>query len=67
MQKDMRFILTKTLQQRAFINELQEQYAIQQEKTYSEHYIYYDTFDWRLYNKSLLLYSTSQTLVLQSL
>ena len=67
MQKDVRFILTKTLQQRAFINELQEQYAIQQEKTYSEHYIYYDTFDWRLYNKSLLLYSTSQTLVLQSL
>ena len=67
MQKDMRFILSKALKQREFISELQEQYPIQQEKTYSEQYIYYDTFDWRLYNKSLILYSTAQTLVLQSL
>src|SRR5262249_899458 len=30
-------------------------------------HVYYDTFDWRLYNKSLILCSTAQTLLLQSL
>src|SRR5262249_54011493 len=47
--------------------ELQDQYLIQQEKTFRERYVYYDTFDWRLYNKSLMLCSTAQTLLLQSL
>src|SRR5262249_29825007 len=46
---------------------LQDQYHIQQEKTFRERYVYYDTFDWRLYNKSLILCSTAQTLLLQSL
>jgi CHAD domain-containing protein len=65
--KDMRFALPKGFKQRQFIRELQKQYPIQQAKTSCEHYVYYDTFDWRLYNKSLILYSTAQTLVLQSL
>ena len=67
MQKDINFILSKDYDQREFIRELQDQYLIQEEKTYSECYVYYDTFDWRLYNKSLILCSTAQTLLLQSL
>ena len=67
MQKDIKFTLPKDYDQREFIHELQDQYLLQQEKTGSEHYVYYDTFDWRLYNKSLILCSTAQTLLLQSL
>jgi CHAD domain-containing protein len=67
VQKDINFILPKDYDQREFIRELQDQYLIQEEKTVSERYVYYDTFDWRLYNKSLILCSTAQTLLLQSL
>jgi CHAD domain-containing protein len=63
----MRFTRPKDCRQRDFIRELQEQYLIQQDETYSEHYVYYDTFDWRLYNKALMLCSSAQTLSLQSL
>ena len=63
----MKFTLPKDYDQCEFIRELQDQYLIQQEKTISERYVYYDTFDWRLYNKSLILCSTAQTLLLQSL
>ena len=67
MQKDMQFTPPKDYDQGAFIRDLQDQYLIQQEKTLSERYVYYDTFDWRLYNKSLILCSTAHTLLLQSL
>src|SRR5262245_12145191 len=67
MRKDMNFTLPKDYDQYEFIRELQEQYLVHQEKTVSERYVYYDTFDWRLYNKSLILCSTAQTLLLQSL
>ena len=46
---------------------MQDQYLRQYDKTCREQYVYYDTFDWRLYNKSLILCSTAQTLLLQSL
>jgi len=67
VQKAIKFTLPQDYDQHAFIRELQDQYLIQQEKTCSEHYVYYDTFDWRLYHKSLILCSTVQTLLLQSL
>src|SRR5215469_4951458 len=63
----MKFALPKDFHQREFIRELQSFYCIQQEKTFRAQYTYYDTFDWRLYNKSLILCSTAQTLLLQSL
>ena len=67
MQKDLKFTLPEDFKQHEFIRELQDYYLIQQEKTVREQYVYYDTFDWRLYNKSLVLCSTAQTLLLQSL
>jgi len=67
VQKDMKFTLPENFYQREFPRELQDLYHLQQEKTFREHYVYYDTFDWRLYNKSLVLCSTAQTLLLQSL
>ena len=67
MHKDLRFTRSKVYKYREVIQEMQERYRIQQDKTYSEHYVYYDTFDWRLYNKALILCSTGHTLLLQSL
>ena len=67
MKKDTKFILPEDFHQREFIQDLQVLYCIQQEKTCRKHYVYYDTFDWRLYNKSLVLCSTAQTLLQQSL
>jgi len=67
VQKDMKFTLPENFYQREFPRELQDLYHLQQEKTFREHYVYYDTFDWRLYSKSLVLCSTAQTLLLQSL
>ena len=67
VKKDAKFILPEDFHQREFINDLQVLYCIQQEKTCRKYYVYYDTFDWRLYNKSLVLCSTAQTLLLQSL
>src|SRR5262245_41400624 len=63
----MKFTPPKEYDQGEFIRALQDQYRIQQEKTLYERYVYYDSFDWRLYNKSLILCSTAQTLLLQSL
>ena len=67
VQKDTKFALPEDVNQHEFIRELQAFYCIQQEKTCSKHHVYYDTFDRRLYNKSLVLCSTAQTLLLQSL
>jgi CHAD domain-containing protein len=67
MQKDVKFTPPEECHQPDLIRELQDRYRIQQEKTCQEHYVYYDTFDWRLYNKSLVLCSTAHTLLLQSL
>lgn len=67
MQKDVKFTLPDDFNQREFLRELQEICLIQQEKPCREQYVYYDTFDWRLYHKSLLLCSTAHTLLLQSL
>ena len=66
MHKDMKFRLPEDFDRHEFIRELQACYRIQPEKTAREQYVYYDTFDWRLYNKSLLLCSTAHTLLLQS-
>ena len=62
VQKDRQFTLPENFYPREFIRELQDLYHLQQEKTFREHYVYYDTFDWRLYSKSLVLCSTAQTL-----
>jgi len=67
MQNDLKFTLPEDFKQHEFVRELQDHYLIQQEKTVREQYVYYDTFDWRLYNKSLVLCSTAQTLLLRSL
>jgi len=49
------------------ISELADQYAIKKEPVISESFAIYDTFDWRLFNKSLVLYRSGNRLYLRKL
>jgi CHAD domain-containing protein/phosphohistidine phosphatase SixA len=60
------FELPQAAQQR-FIHRLTEHYTVKQEQAATVHTTYYDTFDWRLFNKALTLVKTDGTLVLWSL
>jgi CHAD domain-containing protein len=66
METPMRFALPEAFEGDDFMRDLSAQYAIKQEKTTAEHCVYYDTFDWRLYQHSLMLYSTATRLCLQA-
>jgi len=49
------------------VSELADQYAIKKEPAVSESFAVYDTFDWRLFNKSLVLYGSGNKLFLRKL
>jgi len=49
------------------ISELADQYVIKKEPAISEGFAIYDTFDWRLFNKSLVLYRSGNKLFLRKL
>lgn len=53
--------------QQRVIEWITERYPVKQEKVATVHATYYDTFDWRLFNKALTLVKTDGTLVLRSL
>ncbi len=67
MDREQLFIFSTDFHLDQFIKDLQSHYAIKTEPVSTECRVYYDTFDWRLYNKSLLLFRTTDTLFLQSL
>jgi CHAD domain-containing protein len=50
-----------------FINESSDQYGVKKEPVKTETIRIYDTFDWRLFNKSLVLYSCADKLHLRKL
>lgn len=50
-----------------FIHELSDSYAVKKERVRTETVRIYDTFDWRLFNKSLVLYSSGDKLHLRKL
>ncbi len=66
MEEDIQFALPPACSQNDVISTLQNQYLTKQDASHNQHYVYYDTFDWRLYNQSLVLCQTEDTLVLQS-
>ena len=49
------------------IRKLNQDYRIKKEPRRDTSFVIYDTFDWRLYNKSLCLYSSGNTLFLRKL
>ena len=67
MQKNLRFSLPDRFNVQRFIRELAQQFHIKRGNAVAETFTIYDTFDWRLYNKSLVLYVSGNKLFLRKL
>lgn len=67
MRNNLKFNLPDGYKEQQLISELADQYAIKKEPAISESFAIYDTFDWRLFNKSLVLYRSGNKLFLRKL
>jgi CHAD domain-containing protein len=67
MQLDQKYTLPDGHNKQHFIDELAERYTIKKEPAVAERLTIYDTFDWRLFNKSLVLYACGNILFLRKL
>jgi len=67
MRNNLKFNLPDRYKEEQLISELADQYAIKKEPAISESFAIYDTFDWRLFNKSLVLYGSGNNLFLRKL
>jgi len=67
MRNNLKFNLSDRYKEQQLISELADQYAIKKEPAISESFAIYDTFDWRLFNKSLVLYGSGNKLFLRNL
>jgi len=67
MQNNLKFNLPDGYKVQQLISELADQYSIKKEPAISESFAIYDTFDWRLFNKSLVLYQSGNKLFLRKL
>lgn len=67
MLNNIKFNLPTGYYEQQLISGLADQYIIKKERYHSEVISFYDTFDWRLFNKSLVLYESSRKLCLREL
>lgn len=67
MRDHLKFSLPEKYSQRQLTGALAEHYVIRKEPTVSESMAIYDTFDWRLFNKSLVLCASQNNLFLRKL
>ena len=67
MLKNMKFKLPDEYDEKQFIRKLADQYALKKEPAIAERFSFFDTFDWRLFNKSLVLYGSGNKLFLRKL
>ena len=67
MRNNLTFTLPDGFDEQQFMHTLADQYTIQKAPTKSEKMTFYDTFDWRLFNKSLVLYMSGKGLFLRKL
>jgi CHAD domain-containing protein len=67
MDQPLKFTLPQGYKELPLISQLADQYAIKKEPAVFEILTYFDTFDWRLFNKSLVLYQSGDTLFLRKL
>jgi len=61
------FILPEEITERDIIDRLGDEFPVYKESSTTENLTFFDTFDWRLYNKSLVLYLSSDNLYLRKL
>ena len=67
MQNNLKFKIPDGLNEKQFFGKLTDQYALKKEPTVTERFTICDTFDWRLFNKSLVLYAFGNRLFLRKL
>ena len=67
MQNNWKFKLPDGDNERHFIGKLADQYALKKEPAVAERFTICDTFDWRLFNNSLVLYASANRLFLRKL
>ena len=67
MQNNLKFKLPDGHNEKQFFGKLTDQYALKKEPTVTERVTICDTFDWRLFNKSLVLYASGNRLFLRKL
>ena len=67
MQNTLKFKLPDGHSEKQFFDKLADQFALIKEPTVTERFTICDTFDWRLFNKSLVLYATGNRLFLRQL
>jgi CHAD domain-containing protein len=67
MRNDLKFNLPDGYDEKQFMGKLADQYAIKKESAVAARFTIYDTFDWRLFNKSLVLYASGNRLFLRKL
>lgn len=67
MPNSLQYILPDSFDEAGFIEKLAESYPLQRERIAREQAVFYDTFDWRLYEKGLLLLQQDETLALAPL
>jgi hypothetical protein len=67
MLRHIKFSLPDDYEQQQLIGDLTDHYAIKTGRTVLKSMAIYDTFDWRLFNKSLVLYASENKLLLRKL
>ena len=67
MIKDLKFSLPDGQAEKQIIGQLADEYVIKKQPAVAARFTIYDTFDWRLYHKSLLLQSSGNKLYLRKL
>ena len=67
MHNHLKFSLPDGYNQQHLTGAVADHYAIKKEQTVLMSMAIYDTFDWRLFNKSLVLYTSENKLFLRNL
>ena len=67
MINNLKFNLPDGHDEKQIMRQLAKTYTLRKEPSVAERLTIYDTFDWRLFNKSLILYSTARKLFLRKL
>jgi CHAD domain-containing protein len=62
-----KFNLPDGLNEKQFIRQMADQFSIKKEPTVTQKFEIFDTFDWRLFNKSFVLYASVDSLSLRKL
>ncbi len=67
MRNNLKFNLPGDHSERELIRALARQYTLKKQSDFTEQQAFYDTFDWRLFNESLVLFTSGNRLSLREL